>query len=351
MTLETFQLVKILVLTAIAFLVAFLWTPWFIKVLNTLGVGKTIRSAADAPIFAKFHAKKHGTPTMGGVVIWVTVLAIALAFALLAFALPDTLFASFNFLTRSQTWLPLGALVASALVGIVDDYFNAKRIGPHGGGLRVRHRILIYTTIALIGAWWFAVKLGWDFLHVPFFGNAVIGLWYIPFFVLTIAATAFSVNETDGLDGLAGGALFIAFGAYAIIAFAQGKYDLAAFCGVVIGALLAFLWFNIHPARFFMGDTGSMSLGVTLGIIAMLTNSALLLPIIGFVFVLETLSVFLQIFWKKAFHRKLLLSSPFHHHLEAVGWPEPQIVMRLWVVSIVSGSLGVAIALLDALMV
>ena len=349
MTLESFQLVKILILTTLAFLAAFFWTPGFIKALNALGVGKTIRSASDAPIFAKLHAKKHGTPTMGGVVIWVTVLAIALAFAGVSLVLPDTIFASFNFLTRSQTWLPLGALVASAIVGLVDDYFNAKRIGPHGGGLRVRHRLLIYTAIALIGAWWFAVKLGWDFLHVPFLGNQIIGLWYIPFFVLTIAATAFSVNETDGLDGLAGGTLFIAFGAYAIIAFAQGKYDLAAFCGVVIGALLAFLWFNIHPARFFMGDTGSMSLGVTLGIIAMLTNSALLLPIIGFVFVLESLSVLLQIFWKKAFHRKLFLSSPFHHHLEAVGWPEPQIVMRLWVVALVSGALGVAIALLDAL--
>jgi len=349
MTLESFQLVKILILTTLAFLAAFFWTPGFIKALNALGVGKTIRSASDAPIFAKLHAKKHGTPTMGGVVIWVTVLAIALAFAGVSLVLPDTIFASFNFLTRSQTWLPLGALVASAIVGLVDDYFNAKRIGPHGGGLRVRHRLLIYTAIALIGAWWFAVKLGWDFLHVPFLGNQIIGLWYIPFFVLTIAATAFSVNETDGLDGLAGGTLFIAFGAYAIIAFAQGKYDLAAFCGVVIGALLAFLWFNIHPARFFMGDTGSMSLGVTLGIIAMLTNSALLLPIIGFVFVLESLSVLLQIFWKKALHRKLLLSSPFHHHLEAVGWPEPQIVMRLWVVALVSGALGVAIALLDAL--
>ena len=349
MTLESFQMVKVLILTALAFLAAFFWTPWFIKLLNTLGVGKTIRSASDAPIFARLHAKKHGTPTMGGVVVWVTVLAIALIFSGLSVFLPETFFASLNFLTRSQTWLPLGALVASAFVGLLDDYFNAKRIGPHGGGLRVRHRLLMYTTIALIGAWWFAVKLGWDFLHVPFFGNAVIGLWYIPFFVLTIVATAFSVNETDGLDGLAGGALFIAFGAYAIIAFAQGKYDLAAFCGVVIGALLAFLWFNIHPARFFMGDTGSMSLGVTLGIIAMLTNSALLLPIIGFVFVLESLSVLLQIFWKKAFHRKLFLSSPFHHHLEAVGWPEPQIVMRLWVVALVSGALGVAIALLDAL--
>ena len=182
-------------------------------------------------------------------------------------------------------------------------------------------------------------------------GDFNIGFWYLPFFLLVIVATAFSVNESDGLDGLAGGALMTSFGAYVLIAFAQGRFDLAVFCGVILGGLLAFLWFNIHPAQFFMGDTGAMSLGVTLGIVAMLTNTAFILPIIGLVFVLESLSVIFQISWRKILKRKLFLSAPFHHHLEAIGWPEAKIVMRLWVVSIVAGALGVAVALMDALVV
>ena len=213
----------------------------------------------------------------------------------------------------------------------------------------MRHRLLIYTAIAVVGAWWFRVKLDWDLLHIPFVGDFNVGLWYVPFFILVIVATAFSVNESDGLDGLAGGTLLTSFGAYALIAFAQGRYDLAVFCGVILGALLAFLWFNIHPARFFMGDTGAMSLGVTLGIVAMLTTSAIFLPVIGFVFVLESLSVIAQISARKLFHVRLFRSSPIHHHLEAIGWPEPQIVMRLWVISMISAAVGVSLVLLDAL--
>jgi len=160
-------------------------------------------------------------------------------------------------------------------------------------------------------------------------------------------ATAFSVNEIDGLDGLSGGTLLAAFGAYGAIAFAQGKIELAAFCGVIIGALLAFLWFNINPARFFMGDTGAMSLGVTLGIVAMLTNSALFLPIIGFLFVIESLSVIIQVISKKFFGKKVFLSAPIHHHLEAKGWPEPKIVMRFWIISAVMAVVGVILFLID----
>lgn len=312
-------------------------------------MGKTIRAASETPVFSGMHKKKMGTPTTGGVVIWVTALLLALGFSIVATLFPDSSISSLNFLSRGETYLPLGALVASALVGLVDDYFNVKRIGAHGGGLRARHRLLVYTAIALVGAWWFVAKLEWDILHVPFLGEVFVGPWFALVCVVVLVATAFSVNETDGLDGLAGGTLLTSFGAYAVIAFAQGHYDLAAFCCVLIGTMLAFLWFNIHPARFFMGDTGAMSLGITLGIVALLTNAALLLPVIGLVFVLESLSVLLQIFWRKVFHRKLFLSAPFHHHLEARGWPEPQIVMRLWMISAVTAGLGIALALLDAL--
>ena len=349
LTLQSFQLIRLLAVTTITFLLAFLWAPALLRWLVDRKMGKAIRSYAETPVFAALHAKKAGTPTMGGLLVWITVLFVAVGSALLAQVLPGSVFDKLTFLTRQQTWLPLGALVASALVGLVDDYFNIRHIGAHGGGLRARHRLLIYTVIAAIGAWWFTVKLDFHLLHVPFLGTFNIGWWYVPVFMFVIIATAFSVNETDGLDGLAGGTLFIAYAAFAVIAFAQGKYDLAAFCGAIIGGLLAFLWFNIHPARFFMGDTGAMSLGITLGIIAMLTNAALLLPVIGFVFVLESLSVLLQVAWRKLRKRKLFLSAPFHHHLEASGWPETQIVMRLWVVAFVAAGLGVALALLDAL--
>ena len=211
----------------------------------------------------------------------------------------------------------------------------------------MRHRLLIYTTIAAFGAWWFFWKLDWDLIHIPFVGDFNIGWWYIPLFVFVLVATAFSVNETDGLDGLVGGVLLIAFGAYAVIAFSQGKMDLAVFCGVIIGALLAFLWFNIHPARFFMGDTGAMSLGITLGIIAMLTNAFLLLPLIGFVLVVESASVIIQLLSKTIRHKKIFRSTPIHHHFEAIGWPETRITMRFWIIGGVMAAIGLILVFVE----
>lgn len=207
--------------------------------------------------------------------------------------------------------------------------------------------MLLYTIIALAGAWWFYFKLGWDELHLPFLGNLSIGYWYLPFFVVVIVATSFSVNLIDGLDGLAGGTLLSALAAFSAIAFIQGKYDLAAFCAVLIGGLLAFLWFNITPARFFMGDTGAMSLGVVLGIVAMLTNTALYLPVIGFLFVVEALSVLIQVASKKLWGKKVFISAPIHHHFEAIGWSEPKIVMRFWVISWVTAGIGLMFFLLE----
>jgi len=244
--------------------------------------------------------------------------------------------------------LPFGAMISAAMVGLLDDYLNVRRIGPKGGGLRMRYRLLAYTAIAAICAWWFYAKLDWDMIHVPFVGNFELGWIYIPFFIFIIVATSFSVNETDGLDGLAGGTLMAAFGAYGAIAFTQGKMELAAFCAAIIGALMAFLWHNITPAAFFMGDTGAMSLGTVLGIVAMLTNQPLLLPIIGIPFVVESMSVLLQVASKKLRNgKRIFKSSPIHHHLEAIGWGEPKIVMRFWVVSFVFAILGFLINMTD----
>lgn len=345
---DAFVMTKILLLATVSFTVAVLWTPLLTHLLYKYRLGKSIRSAVTAPMFAKLHEKKAGVPTMGGALMWGTTLGIAVLFMIISLLFPESFLGRLNFLSRSQTWLPLAALVAAGVVGLADDFMNVFKIGSHGGGIHIRHRLVLYAIIAGIGAWWFTIKLGWDTLHIPFSGDMIVGPWlYAIFFILVIVGTSFSVNQTDGLDGLAGGTLASAFGAYAVIAVLQGRYDLAAFCAVVMGSLLAFLWFNIYPARFIMGDTGAMSLGVTLGIVAMLTNSALLLPVIGFVFVVEALTTIIQIVSKRLFKRKVFLIAPIHHHFEAKGWPEPKVVMRFWVISWMSAGLGIIIALLD----
>lgn len=346
---QDFYTIKIILLSTSAFIFAGLVTPLLSNFLYKHHLGKKIRNSGNTPIFSELHAHKEGTPTMGGILIWGTVLFFALFFYLLSNIFSAEAFKNLNFLTRSETLLPLGALVASALIGLVDDWLDVRGKGVlGGGGLKMKHRLLIYTVIALIGALWFYFKLDWTVFHIPFLGDFHISWWYIPVFIFVIVGTAFSVNETDGLDGLAGGTLLLAFAAYGIIAFFSGRFELAAFCGVIMGALLAFLWFNIPPARFYMGDTGSMSLGVTLGVIAMLTNDALLLPFIGFIFMIESLSVIIQLLSKKLRKgKKVFLSSPIHHHFQAVGWSESKIVMRFWVVSGVMVAVGLMIFLLD----
>lgn len=338
---------KVISLGALAFVVAMAVTPLLAHFLYKYRFAKSIRTAG-VPVFASLHKKKEGTPTGGGVLVWATTGALALGLLVLAAVTGLPLFERLSFLSRSETLLPLGALIASAVVGLIDDYWDVRRFSPFGGGLRMRHRLLLYLGIAAVGAWWFFTKLGWDQIHVPALGDYAIGLWYVPLFMLVVVSTAFSVNEADGLDGLAGGILLFCFGAFAAIAFTKGLVDLAAFCAVLIGALLAFLWFNVYPARFFMGDTGSMSLGVTLGIIAMLTNSALVLPVIALPLMVESLSVIVQIASKKLRGKKIFLSTPIHHHFEAIGWPETKVTMRFWIISAVSAALGTILGVLGA---
>jgi len=344
---DPFLIIKILGFSAAAFVLAIAWTPLLTHFLYKYRLGKQIRSAEHAPIFAKMHAGKVGTPTMGGILIWVTVLVITLFFAAAGSLAPDSIFSELNFLSREQTYLPLGVFILAAVIGLADDIFGVFKIGGNGGGLNMKHRLLLYLAVALIGAYWFYFKLDWSVIHIPFFGNFEIGFWYVPIFAFIIVATSFSVNETDGLDGLAGGVLMVAFSAYIFVAVSQGKPELAVFCSVIVGALLAFLWFNIHPARFFMGDTGSMALGVTLGVIAMLTNTMFLLPLFGFILVAESLSVIVQTASKKLRGKKIFISTPIHHHFEAIGWPEPKITMRFWIISGVFALIGIALFVLE----
>ena len=214
-----------------------------------------------------------------------------------------------------------------------------------GGGMRFAMRFGWLIAIASAGGWWFFYKLGWDVLHVPGIGDFTIGFWYIPLFIFVILFSAVSSNETDGLDGLNGGVLLMGFFSFSIIAFFQNKIDLSAFCAAAAGALLAFLWFNIYPARFFMGDTGAVSMGATLGVVAMLTNSALVLLVIVLFYVLESVSVVIQLTSKKFFHRKVFLAAPLHHHFEAKGWPETKVTMRAWIFTMITALIGVVIAI------
>lgn len=331
-----FTLAKTFWLASLSFLVAILWTPLFTDFLYKNRLGKRIRQTGfdekKAPIFYSLHKHKENTPTMGGLLIWITTAVVTLPMNL----------------TRAQTWLPLFALVATGLVGAADDIMNIYGVGPNRGGLRFRWKLLLYVLIAAVGAWWFYNKLGWNVLTVPGIGPIEIGAWYIPLFILVIVFTTFSANETDGLDGLLAGTMASSFAAFGIIALLQGKTELAAFCGTLLGSLLAFLWFNVYPARFFMGDTGAMALGMTLGILAFLTDSVFILPIIAVVIYFEGLSAVIQILSKRWRHgKKVFLSAPFHHHLQAIGWPEPKITMRFWVVSSVSAMLGIFVYLVS----
>ena len=330
LTIEILDLVKMFWLAVVAFVISIVLTPIWTNFLYKNKLGKRIRDSKDAPIMAKLHEKKAGTPTMGGVLVWVTTAVLTLLFNL----------------ERSSTWLPLFCLVATGIVGALDDLMNVRGVGPKGGGMGFKQKFILYAVIALIGAWWFYFKLDWNSIHIPGMGDYIIGGWYIPLFVIVLVWMAFSSNETDGLDGLAGGIFALCYGAYAIICLTEGKTGLAAFCATIMGSLLAFLWFNIPPARFFMGDTGSMALGMTLGVIAFLTNTVVVLPIITLVFVIEGLSFIVQFTSKKLRNgKKIFLSSPIHHHFEAIGWPEYKITMRFWIIGAVSSVAGLAIAL------
>lgn len=340
-------IIKIFSLAAISFIVAMLLTPILTEFLYKHKIGKRIRADGDTPVFSKLHAHKAGTPTMGGILIWFTTIAIASVFWFLDRVAHIDYFHFLNFVTRAQTLLPLGVLLATALLGMFDDWLGViGRGGGKGGGLRVRHRLAFYTLVAVVGAYWFYYKLGFDSLHIPGYGEWYMGLWFIPFFILVTIATSFSVNQTDGLDGLAGGVLAICFLAFGVIGFIQGRFELTAFTAVIGGSLLAFLWFNIYPARFFMGDTGSMSLGTVLAVIAFYTNSVFVLPVIGFVLVLESGATIIQIFSRKVFKKKIFLSTPIHHHFEALGWPETKVTMRFWIISAMAAVVGVAISLI-----
>ncbi len=329
--------IRVLGLGFIGFLLSMILTPlytnaaykwqWWKKPRTTSLTGEV------AKVFTKLHAKKHERhiPTMAGIIF---VGAVAIVTMVLN-------------LERTETWLPLAAFVGAGAIGLVDDIINIRGTGQGVAGLPSKLKLLLTILVASIGGWFFFFKLDVTAIHIPFAGDWNVGWLIIPIFIFVVVATANAVNITDGLDGLAGGLTSIAFGIYAIIAFLEGRYGVAGFCMTVVGALLSYTWFNIFPARFFMGDVGSFALGTALGVIAMITNTVTLLPIIGIIFVAEAGSVILQVTSKKLRNgKKIFKVSPIHHHFEASGWPETKVTMRFWVLGQVAAVVGLILFIL-----
>ena len=289
---------------------------------------KTTVDGKALPIMTKLHAHKfkHVFPTMAGLVGVVSVTLVTWIFNL----------------DRGQTWLPLVGFLGGALVGAIDDAINIFGSGRGAAGLRGPVKFLLISIVGLVLGWFFSYKLGWTSMLIPFVGNFEIGAIAMTLiFAFSVVATSNAVNITDGLDGLSGGLAMIAYGAFGVIALFQGNMLLFGFCMTVVGWLLSYIWFNVPPARFMMGDTGSFALGAGLGVVAMMTNSFLLLPIICLPAVIETGSSLIQLVSKKLFHRKIFISAPLHHHLEALGWGEAKVVMRFWIVAGVCAIIGI----------
>ena len=280
-------------------------------------------------VFTKLHADKfkRRIPTMAGIIFVIAVTVVTLAFNL----------------DRGQTYLPLAGLVMGGFVGLIDDIINVFGDGKGVAGLRSSIKFFMILAVGLVLGLFFYFKLGYTSIFVPFLGSVDLGWIIIPLFAFAVLATGNAVNISDGLDGLAGGLSIVAFLSYGIIAILQGHGILSAFCFSVVGALVSYLWFNVYPARFMMGDVGSFALGTSLGVVAMMTDSFLLLPIFGLLFVVEAGSSLLQILSKKFFHRRIFISAPLHQHIQAKGWPETKITARFWIISIVMAVIGLVI--------
>ncbi len=313
-----------LALSGVAFVITVGIGKPYIAWLRRHKIGKQIR--LEGP---EGHLTKLGTPTMGGFMITVPVIVLTLLF---------------NLAGRLSMLLPLGVLIGTAVLGAIDDRLSLVTTGR--GGMTARFKMAWLLLFSLAAALVLHFPLGLRSIYIPFLGKFEIGLWYLPIAVLAIAGTANAVNLTDGLDTLAGGTAAVAFTAYGIIAFLQGQIQVVTFCFTMVGAILGFLWYNAHPAQVFMGDTGSLALGAALATAAFMTGQWLLLPVIGIVFVAEALSVILQVaYFKLTKGKRLLRMAPLHHHFELIGWSETQITMRFWLVSMMAGLLGIALAL------
>lgn len=349
---STINTIAIFVPTVVSFVVGMIITPVVTNFLYSNKMwkpesGKVTPDGREATVFNELHEDKEvGTPRMGGSIIWIAVLLTTAIFALVG-AINGSWGEQLNFLSRSQTWLPLFTLLAGALIGLIDDWFEISGADSYlAGGLSLKKRLGVVTAVGAVGAWWFYVKLGISSVFIPFVGSVSLGWLFIPFFMIVMLAL-YSTGVIDGIDGLSGGVFAASFSAYGVIAFALGMIDLAALCFVIVGGILAFLWFNIPPARFYMTETGTMALTITLAVIAFLTDQVFTLIIIALPLVATTASNIIQLLSVTFRKKKIFRVAPLHHHFEALGWSGAKVTMRYWVVSVICAISGTIIALLS----
>ena len=347
------NLIKIFVPTTVAFFFGLFFTPiathFFYKYKMWKKYSRSL-GATNAD-FQKINNEKEElkTPRVGGTIIWISVLTTVLIFYLASFFFPAVKSAELNFLSRNQTLIPLFTLLIGSLIGLWDDFIQIYGKGKFARDDKSwrKWKVFIVAFLSLFIGLWFFYKLGMPSLHIPFAGDLNFGILIVPFFIIVALAT-FSGGVIDGIDGLSGGVLASIFAAYSLIAYANHQMDIAAFAGVVTGAILAFLWFNIPPARFYMGETGIMGLTITLATLAFLTDSVLILPIVAMPLVLTSLSVILQMLSKKFRNGKRLFKiAPIHHHFEAMGWPSCKVTMRFWILSVVFAIIGIILAIIS----
>ncbi len=345
--------VRILVPAAATFVVGMALTPILTHYLYKYKVwkkkpGKNGLDGAVAAEFNRIHIENEvRAPRMGGIVVWGSVCVTILGFAFLAWMTELPVAESFNFLSRNQTWVPLAALLIGALAGFIDDLMVIR---PGGEGLSLNIRLAIVVGLSFLIGLWFYEKLDVHTINIPFSTPIELGWLIVPFFI-ALSLALYASGVIDGIDGLSGGVFMSAFAGYAVIAFAQNQIDLAAFTASIVGGLLAFLWFNVPPARFYMSDTGTMALTLALAVIAFMTDSlgegvgVAVLPIIGALLVITVASNIIQVTSKFLFGKKVFRVAPLHHHFEAIGWPGYKVAMRYWILSIVFAFLGVILAL------
>lgn len=345
--------IKIIVPAAATFIVGVAITPLITHYLYAYKAwkkrpGKTALDGSVATEFNKLHTENEArAPRMGGIVVWASVLITVISLAFISWISAHPVLQKLSFLSRGQTWIPLGALLIGAISGLVDDILVIR---PNGKGLPLSVRLGIVVALSAAAGWWFYEKLGVTAITMPF-GNVWELDWLIIPVFIAIALAVYASGTIDGIDGLSGGVFASVFASYAIIAFEQSQLDVAAFCASVVGGLLAFLWFNVPPARFYMTETGTMALTLALSTVAFMTDQTggglgiTALPIIGALLAATVASNIIQVFSKKLRGKKVFRVAPLHHHFEALGWPGYKVTMRYWIISVVLAFVGVIYAL------
>jgi phospho-N-acetylmuramoyl-pentapeptide-transferase len=333
------NLVKLVSVGILSFLTSLILTPLYLRLALRFDLtDKPFRP--DAPIASQILKGKEGTPTMAGILIWLPPLILALLFFFLRNFFGGV-FDFLNFVSRRETYLPLTGLFLGGLFGLIDDFLRQRnRIG-----FRRLDTFLVYLTIGLLFAWWFITKLNFNFIDLANYRFYVGTLFFLFYFLFVFLAVVLSGDITDGVDGLFGGLSFSIILVLTLFAFLNQDYNLATFGSALLGSLLSYLWFNFYPAKFFDGNTGSFSVGISIVLMSFFTRSSLLLPLLAPIFVFEAGSVILQVFSKKFFKRKIFLSTPIHHHFRAIGWHEANITFRFWLINIIGCLLGVILYL------